>query len=1009
MQIEKYLVLNKYLLSLFGVKDFKVLQEKLRDVREDIDSDGRSYFLNVLLGLKDLKISDDNLIRYDQNIQSYVKRISEKRGKFSLKYFQYLALLFTEIFLDNIKNRKAEFLYNLNEFLFHYEDRRVKELIGEFNEEDFKKLAYWMATGSGKTLIAHINYYQFLNYKLFEPDNILLITPNLSLSKQHFEELQKSGIPARLYSEGARTEFKRDYEILIIEITKLVEEKKGGGLSLPVETFEGKNLIFVDEGHKGQRSEDQKWAQRRNKLLENGFAFEYSATFGQILDRNNKETLKEYAKAIIFDYSYKYFYLDGYGKDFWVFNVKEKKIPDQEFQETIFVANLLDFYEQLLLYQSKPELCKKYNIEKPLWIFVGTTVTGKNVQSDILQIVKFLKKTLDTNWLEDKIRKILNKEYKNEKGEDLFENKFPLLRKGLDLDNLYQTVFHGKGAFKIYEIKNADGEFGLKVGENPYFGVINVGNISEFKKLLNQANFTVDQDVISTSLFENIKKENSSIQILIGAKKFIEGWDTWRVSSMGLLHIGRGEGPQIIQLFGRGVRLKGENMSLKRSGKPEVKPLETLNIYGIKADYIEKFLEAIAKEDVELEEISIPVKVMDKSRWQDLPYLTKDETKKFEEEVFLKLHADEKVYFTLDLVPKVSTHVSDRQDNQMDFQTSVVNPEVQEASIYDVINIELLNWDKILKEIIDYKLLKGYWNLSFDVEDLKEILKQCKIRAMPEFFEAKDSQSLANIEDITILLIKGYIDKFYKKHKGIFETSNLKYRRSVEQLKLFASDSRVEYYTVYIDKRDTELIEKIKTLAERLDELLKDDKELLPRVVIDNSIFVPLLLKNEKIKKISPPGLTESEEKFVLDLKKYLKNNSKNLAQYEIILLRNESQSGIGFQLDWAGFYPDFIMWIRAVNKTHIVFIDPKGLHHSQKLEDEKIQFLKKGLKEIETKLSKNVSLHGFILSYTKYEDLIKRMADPPLIDKFEKNNVLFLEDIDWPKKMFSKILSENI
>ena len=1006
MQIEKYLVLNKYLLSLFGVRDFKVLQDKLRDVKEDIDSDGRSYFLNVLLGLKDLKIPDNDLIRYDQNIQSYVKRISEKRERFSLKYFQYLALLFTEIFLDNIKNRKAEFLYNLNKFLFHYEDKKVKELIGEFNEEDFKKLAYWMATGSGKTLLAHINYYQFLNYKLFEPDNILFITPNLSLSKQHFEELQKSGIPARLYSEGARAEFKRDYEILIIEITKLVEEKKGGGLSLPVETFEGKNLIFVDEGHKGKRSEDQKWAQRRNKLLENGFAFEYSATFGQILDTNNKETLKEYAKAIIFDYSYKYFYLDKYGKDFWVFNVKEKKIPDQEFQETIFVANLLDFYEQLLLYQSKPELCKKYNIEKPLWIFVGTTVTGKNVESDILQIIKFLKNALETNWLEEKINKILNKEYKNERGEDLFGNKFTLLRKDIDLDNLYKTVFHGKGAFKIYEIKNADGEFGLKVGENPYFGVINVGNVSEFKKLLIQENFTVEQDVISTSLFENIKKENSPINILIGAKKFIEGWDTWRVSSMGLLHIGRGEGTQIIQLFGRGVRLKGENMSLKRSNNPEVKPLERLNIYGIKADYIAKFLEAIAKEDAGLEEISISVMVMDKSRWQDLPYLTKDETKKFEEEVFLKLHADEKVYFTLNLVPIVSTHESDRQDNQIDLQTSVVSPEVQEAIIYEVINIELLNWDKILKEIIDYKLLKGYWNLSFDVEDLKEILKQCKIRATPGFFEVKDAQSLAKIEDITILLIKGYIDKFYKKHKGIFETSNLKYRRSLEQLKLFASDSRVEYYKVYIDKKETQLIEQIKALAERLDELLKDDKELLPRVVIDNSIFVPLLLKNEKIKKISPPGLSESEEKFVSDLKNYLKNNSKNLAQYEIILLRNESQLGIGFQLDWAGFYPDFIMWIRAVNKTHIVFIDPKGLHHSQKLEDEKIQFFKKGLKEIETKLSKNVFLHGFILSYTKYEDLIKRMVDPTPIEKFKENNVLFLDDRDWPEKMFSKILT---
>jgi ERCC4-related helicase len=56
-----------------------------------------------------------------------------------------------------------------------------------------------MATGTGKTLIAHINYHQFFHYNLFSPDNILFITPNERLSKQHFEELEKRGIFCRLY------------------------------------------------------------------------------------------------------------------------------------------------------------------------------------------------------------------------------------------------------------------------------------------------------------------------------------------------------------------------------------------------------------------------------------------------------------------------------------------------------------------------------------------------------------------------------------------------------------------------------------------------------------------------------------------------------------------------------------------------------------------------------------------------------------------------------------------
>ena len=37
MTIEKYLVLNRYLLSLFGVSDFRDLQEKLKDAPVDKD------------------------------------------------------------------------------------------------------------------------------------------------------------------------------------------------------------------------------------------------------------------------------------------------------------------------------------------------------------------------------------------------------------------------------------------------------------------------------------------------------------------------------------------------------------------------------------------------------------------------------------------------------------------------------------------------------------------------------------------------------------------------------------------------------------------------------------------------------------------------------------------------------------------------------------------------------------------------------------------------------------
>jgi len=101
------------MISLFGIEEFKKLQEKFKDEKEGIDSNGRSYYLNTLLSLGNLKdIEEKDFIKYDENIQEYARKINEKRGNVKLKYFQYLTVLFTEIFLDNITNKKRNLYIN---------------------------------------------------------------------------------------------------------------------------------------------------------------------------------------------------------------------------------------------------------------------------------------------------------------------------------------------------------------------------------------------------------------------------------------------------------------------------------------------------------------------------------------------------------------------------------------------------------------------------------------------------------------------------------------------------------------------------------------------------------------------------------------------------------------------------------------------------------------------------------------------------------------------------------
>jgi len=68
--------------------------------------------------------------------------------------------------------------------------------------------------------------------------------------------------------------------------------------------------------------------------------------------------------------------------------------------------------------------------------------------------------------------------------------------------------------------------------------------------------------------------------------------------------------------------------------------------------------------------------------------------------------------------------------------------------------------------------------------------------------------------------------------------------------------------------------------------------------------------------------------------------------------MRNQSRTGIGFQLEWAGFYPDFIIWLVKPGEQIIVFVDHMARSRSC-LDDEKIKFCCSGIKTIESSYGK--------------------------------------------------------
>jgi hypothetical protein len=1124
MQLQDREILNKYLLSLFGVEkfvssdpgDYKTLRRAAQpDLTDDgFDEEGKSYILQNLL-MVNLDIEDElfnKLETYDSNIKEYVEHISENRDNvIDLKYFQYFAVLFTEIFLDRYFNSKEKLLIDINEFV-DKENKKIKKdkrKYSYFEEDDLNKLAYYMATGSGKTLIMHINFLQFLKYNKTKLDNIILITPNERLTKQHIEEFKISNIDVdHLNNMGGG--LIGDKDIYVIEIHKLKENKTGEGESVEISTLEGNNLVFVDEGHKGMQGAE--WKSNREALARDGFLFEYSATFGQAIgdriDRSEKvkneypryneqvallgldkevrdkvfninknntyinmskyqldkklenmdisdykksqikqfhvNLLEEYSKAVIFDYSYRYFYHDGYGKDYNILNLKDSQLKEYNFR--YMLANLLSFYEQKKYYVENKKAIKKYNLENPLLVFVGDTVLApsgsmakidnKSV-SDIEFVIKFIKDLFDNKEeIIKNIENILNKKsgFEDENDRDIFDDKFRYLKsKNIAARKIYneilELIFNTSnitGELELYNIQGGDGEIGLKLkGSKDYFGLINIGNSSKLIDKFEEDNYRVKEDEFSDSLFTDLNDTTSKVNLLIGSKKFTEGWNSYRVSNIGILNLGRSRGSQIIQLFGRGVRIKGLNGSLKRSEAfndvfhPDyINILETLNIFGIRADYMEefrKYLEEEGIEDKDDKEIILPIKENNEFLNKSLYTIKIKKDANFVEEELIELKINNNISIEVDLRPK--TEIVSSFDADVEFK---------EDSQYDYYyfnqeQLELMDWNEIYLDLVRYKKKKNYKNLLIKKEKLKEILdnKNYKVYCEEDTLKMNKFADLEELQDIVKKILKKYVTKFYKTCHKHYQDEKLIYET------LTREDPNFQDYVIKLDRKKYNLIDEVEDLIQEEKEIFYsrdfNNNDHFNNIYFDRHLFQPLLCKTGEIK-TTPQGLEDSEEVFINLLKEYLESDEAKeiIKDKEIFLLRNLTRSkGVCFMDDVDRYYPDFMLWIKDDQKQYLSFIDPKGIHNLGEIREHPKVQLANTIKEQESKIAANSAakedmiLNSYIMSYSDFESSKKHYNLSR--DEFNKLNILFIDDKSLNKynskpidKLFKSMLGFN-
>lgn len=807
VSFESQLILFRFFLHELQLNSLQELSDIMGSKKyEGISNNGTTFYFQYLAShcqLHNAAIDIDQLFLYDKNILRHTKRISQKRGTIHWKYFQYIALLFTEMYLDRYFTNRDIFCFQLNNWLQKISVQSQDRIqITPYTTNQMNKLALMCATGGGKTLLMHINILQFIHY--FQHTNqysnrsslnkIILLVPNEGMGRQHLQELTLSSIPASPFNKDESSE-----GVVVIDINKLREDGKVKTVS--VDSFESNNLVLVDEGHRGLSGNI--WYDFRTRISADGFSFEYSATFKQALKSGSRRLeahtlMEEYKKSILMDYSYKYFYEDGYGKDYHIYNLRSNF--DEEQRRLYLTGCLLTFYLQLKVYDTQKTQMQGFQIENPLLVFVGNRVTASvssRELTDIGEVLDFLDKFLCCS--QDSIRRIrciLSNDtgLVDENGCELFSQHFSLLSDFFcdkpDPESVYSDVLHlvfnmnpiaHKSGLVVENLCQVPGEIALRAGIfGEYFGVISIGDSSGLIKLCARNNIkTKTQEFVSQSLFHNINRSDSNIKVLIGSRKFAEGWNSWRVSTMGLINFARREGAQAIQMFGRGVRLKGYHGGLKRSRKldlppatipPNIEILETLNIFGVRAQYMEEF-----KQYLSLEHIPVDGQIQKDKQNKDLK--TKAALTKSENSLNLQHRYDFIVHsrrFLLDAPDPDFYRYLLQNRIVIDFQNPVQtiglasvmpkNLSVNEQRFPDVI-LPILDYYKIVDELVQYKKEKGYFNIIIQPKCLANILcvNGWYGLIIPQDMLAFDSiNKLGVLTNYAVLLLKSYLDAFFR-------------------------------------------------------------------------------------------------------------------------------------------------------------------------------------------------------------------------------------------------------
>ncbi|WRF50997.1 DEAD/DEAH box helicase family protein [Helicobacter pylori] len=790
-------------------------------------------------------------------------------------------------------------------------------------ENFINRLAFYMATGSGKTIVI-IKLVELLSVAmgmgLIPKKNIMFFSANENLIKQFEKEIEKYNrgkdfskqIDFKNLKSITHQDFHRAPKGFFEKITLFYyradlmndEESKENLLNYKDYWDNGENYVILDEAHKGNKSESKRQA-IFSLLSLKGFLFNFSATFTEESDLITSVynlSVGEWVKL-------------GYGKE----SVLLKKNNLNAFKDS---KDLNDREKEIALLKALLLLGmqKRYKIEgyfhDPLMLVFTHSVNVENSDAEIFfkTLARVIENDDGNDFLkakEDLLEEIKDPEFlfSDDKDKDYKVKVFKEGLKSMDFKGLKEEVFYASnGHIEVIINPKNNQEIAFKLNtSDKVFCLIKIGDITEWicEKLKSVKVVSKNLSFKEESYFSQI--DRSSINILVGSRTFETGWDSTRPSVILFLNIGLDDDAKklVKQSFGRGVRiesLKNQRQRLayldideaiRKDLKPNAAMLETL--FVIPTNHAS--LEAILNFQKESEN-----RGENRGSWREI----KLEKTPIKHALFVPCYRKEPTS-VLKISPNASFKMSEKNFkdlkeyfNLMSEKHFILKHEIYDPKDYKQLKemIQKAHFKKVSTwhyKDLDYMIaeIKGklYPNQKvpkdeFNTLDNEKIVhfKRIKVKAHKQEELIKTIQEVkehAPLDKETLIkkIVQGEIDPYdAEKHKQdkTFKVDD------AELLKL-----KEHYYTPLIKAKDCDWLKHVVKVKSEIDFLQELQDQETTKTLQENYDFWAFSKIDEHLDNLFIPYINDATERR---------------------------------------FFPDFIFWLQKGDTQIICFIDPKGI-----------------------------------------------------------------------------------